>query len=129
MENLAGSREEGGYAGTLWVKEILPNLLEGSLVVIFAEDESYGGTKASIGGNCENRQKIVFSGYISKDSISYDYRTSTTRFDVMSITNLMKEKEGLSISADDVTTPSKWQHLSGLNMKKALWYYLKWYSR
>jgi hypothetical protein len=128
MESLAGSRDEGGYSGNIWVREILPNLLENSIVVIFADEEYYGGDKVSIGGNQQNRQKIVFSGYISKDSIRYNYKDSITTFDVTSITGVMKEKEGLSISIDDATSATKWQYLQNMTMRKALWEYCKYFS-
>ena len=128
LESLSGSRDEGGYNGTIWVREILPNLLENSLVVIFADNEYFGGDLDSIGGNQINREKIVFSGYIRSDSIEYDYKTSMTTFEVAGVTNLMKEKEGMSYSYDDATTATKWQHIQDMNLKKALWEYCKYYS-
>jgi len=125
MESLSGTRDEGGYSSSIWVREILPNLLENSIVVIFADEEYYGGDKVSIGGNQRNRQKIVFSGYISGDSISYDYQNSVTSFEAESITGIMKEKEGMSFSFDDVTSATKWQHIQGMSMKRAIWEYTK----
>ena len=55
LDNLASStsdilKREGGYSGEIWVRQILPNIDDGALVTIFAEEEDFGTDQRSIGG-------------------------------------------------------------------------------
>jgi hypothetical protein len=121
-------KKEGGYSGEIWVRQILPNIDDGALVTIFAEEEDFGTDQRSIGGRI-GREKIVFSGYVVGDTVSYDYKSSVTKFTVENVTDFIKRKEGLSVSIDDTNiTPTEWQQIQGLNVKKAVWEYFTFYN-
>lgn len=129
FDSIDGSRDEGGWAAKLWLREeILPEVMDGSLCIIY-QDNWYGSTKQSIGGNAPNRQNILFVGYIVDNSISYNFRDGKMEFTVSSPTGRMKLLEGLSTSMDNVkTAPVAWQQVKNLTGKKALYYYLRWHT-
>ena len=136
LESLAGSRDEGGYSGRVWIKEDVSNVIDGALVVIFSDDW-YGDTLQSIGGNSKNREHIFFAGYIVDGSIDYDYQTSTVFFDVGSPSEIMKICEAFSVSVEDSGDPTAsalakggdpWFYLVGLSTKTALYHYYTFHS-
>jgi len=136
LEDFRGSREEGGYSGRIWVREDVDDVVDGALVVIFAEDK-YETTEQSIGGNSPQRESIVFVGYIIDGTIDYDYQTSTVFFDVGSPAEIMKLGEAFSVSVEDSTNPTSdasskggdpWFYLVGLSIKTGLYHYLRWHS-
>lgn len=126
MGNLNGSRDEGGYKVNIKVYEDV-DLDENSVVVLFADDW-YGNTNQSLGGNADNSEKIFFVGYILRDSIHYDYQHSFVEFDVGSITELMKQSLGFSVSVESKATPTKWYELLELDCRRAMYHYLKWHT-
>lgn len=140
LNDLSGSRDQGGYTATIRIDQNVPEtvLRDGSLIVIFAEDY-YGSTKQSIGGNAANRQSIVFTGYVMDGTIRYNYRDSNVEFEVGSPTEIMKVSEGFSVSVQDSRDPSGdaatnpdipsgWVVLLDLDVRRAIYHYLKWHS-
>lgn len=136
--SLDGSRDMGGYQARIKIRENIEDVVDGSLVVIFADDW-YGGTNQSIGGNHKNREKIFFVGYILDGSITYNYNDSSAEFTVGSPTEVMKLSEGMITSvksssdpvAEDVVDddiPSAWALLKDMNCKRAIYHYLRWHS-
>lgn len=128
MDELSGSRAEGGYTTTVRViDEILPTIRDGDVVVIWADDW-YGSQNVSLGGNSENNSSIFFVGHISNGSIRYNYQTSVTEFQVASITDIMKLSEGFSVSVESKDSPSKWFELLDMDGRRAIYHYLKWHT-
>jgi hypothetical protein len=141
LTRLNGSKSSGGYSAGIKILQDVPEtqIHDGSLVVIFADDW-YGDTNISIGGNQENRDNIVFVGYITDGSIQYNYRDKTIEFEAVSPTGMMKLSEGFSISVEDNNDPlgqatsepghypSPWMLLKQMTVNKALWHYLKWHT-
>lgn len=136
--SLDGSRDGGGYQARIKIRENIEDVIDGSLIVIFADD-AYGGTKGSIGGNARNRQTIFFVGYILDSSISYNYEDSSVEFNVGSPTEVMKLTEGMVTSVrsssdpagEDIVDndiPSAWALLKDMNCKRAIYHYLRWHS-
>jgi len=129
LENLAGSRDEGGYTASIILHETVDETLieEGSVIVIFSRDY-YGSTKISLGGNQENNSSIFFVGHVLDGSIQYDYSTSTVRFDVGSITRYLQQMVGFSISVESNNAPDTWYELQQMDMERAIYHFLKWQS-
>lgn len=138
MENLAGSRGEGGYTVRCWAKGQVDDIEDGALVVIFSDDW-YGDTQQSIGGNSENRESIFFVGYILDGTIEYDYRQGVTYFTVGSPSEIMKLGEAFSVSVESSTDPvadsndpdkggDPWFYLVDLSVKRAIYHYLRWHT-
>lgn len=121
MNDLSGSRDEGAYTTTIWIKEPVDEIVEGALVVIFS-DNWYGSTHQSING------KIVFAGYILNNSIVYNWKTSTVEFDVGSVTEVMKLCEGPGISLTSSATVNSWSVMRDIDISKAIWFYLRWHT-
>lgn len=127
LEELSGSRGEGGYTARIKIMSILPEIQPHALVVIWAED-SYGGNQGSLGGNSQNNESIVFNGYILDDSIKFNYQQSTMEFSVGSPSDLMKEAEGFSVSCESKASATTWYELTEMTVQKALYHYLRWHS-
>ena len=136
--SLDGLRDNGGYQGRIKIRESTSDVVDGALIVIFAEDK-YGATVQSIGGNADNRQKIVFVGYILDGSISYNYQESSVEFSVGSPSEIMKLTEGFGVAlnsstdpdgqaASDEDIPSGWVLMLDMDCRRALYHYLRWHS-
>ena len=126
LSSLNGSRDEGGYTASFRVFESIP-IQEHAVVVIFGESW-YGNTRQSIGGNYPNASDIFFVGYINQDSIRYDFQHSEITFDAQSITQMMRESSGFSVSVESKANPSKWYELLDMDGRRALYHYLKWHT-
>lgn len=138
---LHGDKEGGGYNATIRIYETVleTDIRNGALVVIFADDW-YNNQKISIGGNQQNRESIVFSGYIVNGSIKYNYRSSFIEFEVLSPTGVMQNTEGFSVSITDSYDPaadaaanpnyypSAWALVQDLSVENAIYHYLRWHS-
>lgn len=131
LNSLEGSREEGGYTASLWVRGEVDYLVDGMLVVIGADDW-YGANYRSvvaIGGNALNHATdSVFVGYIVAGSIMHNYRDSSVTFEVRSPTGIMEMMEGFSVSVENRTGVSQWWQLKRMTVRKALYHYMRWHS-
>jgi hypothetical protein len=128
LGNFEGSRDEGGYNIEITMYQDTSSVCDGALIVLFADD-IYETTTQSIGGEQENRQKIVFVGYIKDGSIVYDYQTSSVTFEAVSATSIMKSREGPSVSIDSIqTTPTTWFQMLDMDVKRAIYHYYKWHT-
>jgi len=141
LDNLQGDRSKGGWVAKITVRneDLDSDLFKpGSLVVIFQESW-YGGAKVGIGGNSLGRQDILFAGYILKGSVTFNYADSAIEFEAGSPTEIMKLAEGFSISVEDSTDPggeaasnadypSGWVLLKDMNVRRAIFHYLRWHT-
>lgn len=123
---LNGSRDEGGYTASFRVFEAVP-LQEHAIVVLFG-DNWYGDTQANLGGNYPNGGGIFWAGHVDKDSIQYDYQHSELTFDAHSITQMMKESSGFSVSVESKSNPQYWYELLDMDGRRALYHYLRWHT-
>ena len=126
MGSLSGSRSESGYTVSVTVREQIDQVQPNAIVVLFA-DEFYGSTDGSQGGK-PNRESIKFVGHILEDTIEYDYRAGVVTFQVASISELMKQADGFSVSCESVANPSTWFQIQDMSILKAIYHYLKWHS-
>lgn len=126
VSNLAGSRDEGGYRATFTVFEDVP-IDENSVVILFSEDW-YGSTKQSLGGNSINNERIFFVGHVLRGTIRYDYSQSKIEFEVGSITEVMKDALGFSVSVESKISPTTWYELYDMDCRRAIYHYLKWHT-
>jgi hypothetical protein len=126
LDSLSGGRDEGGYSASIAIQE--PVTVDDNSVVVIFSDDWYGNTHTSLGGNYPNAQKIFFVGYVDRGSIQYDYKSSKVTFDLVSITGLMKESFGFSVSVESKATPATWYELKDLDVRRAIYHYLKWHT-
>lgn len=127
LQSLSGSRAEGGYTASFKVYQDLGTVQPNAIVVIFSDD-IYGSTRTNLGGNAIGNSSIVFVGYIIGDSIKFNYQTSSVEFSVGSISEIMKNAEGFSVSCESKASPSTWFELYEMNVPRAMYHYLKWHS-
>lgn len=126
LTSLNGTRDEGGYTASFKVFEDIP-IQEHAVVVIYG-DNWYGSTKQSLGGNYPNASDIFWVGYVDTDSIIYDYLHSEITFNAHSITGMMKESSGFSVSVESKASPSKWYELLDMDCRRAIYHYLRWHT-
>lgn len=127
VQNLGGSRGEGGYSFSIRLYENLDLINDGAIVVLWGDDY-YGGTKAALGGDSTGNSNIFLVGYILKGTIHYNYAYSYVDFRVGSITEQMKICEGFSVSVEDTASPTTWFQLQDMTVDRAIYHYLKWHS-
>lgn len=138
--DLSGSRESGGYNATIKVRDMVykSSIKDNALVVIFADDW-YGNTKQSIGGNALNRSSIFYVGYILNGTITHNYQDGYIEFETASPTSIMSMMEGYAIdvtsssdpagqAASDPNYPSGWTLLLDMDVRRAIYHYLRWHS-
>lgn len=129
LQSLNGSRSEGGYSGRVKIWErVGPEFVKDGQVVVLFSDDFYGQTRKNLGGNAENCAGIFWVGYVMHGSISYNYKEGTVEFDVGSITEMMKQAQGFSISCQDDANPDTWYKIKSLSIQRALYHYLRWHS-
>lgn len=129
MPELHGNRNQAGFNGRIKVWEpVGPNIIkDGALVVIFSDDY-YGAAHTNLGGNAENCADIFWVGYVIRGTIQYDYKQGTVEFEVGSITEMMKQAQGFSVSCQDDANPDTWFKIQGLSVERAIYHYLRWHS-
>jgi hypothetical protein len=127
--DLSGDRASGGWDGRIWVHNPVnrSKIRDGALAVVWSEDW-YGNTKQSIGGNASNRSSIFFVGYIKAGTISWNAITSAMEFDVVSISDMMKQREAFSVSVESKAAPAAWDEVLDMDVRRALYHYYKWHS-
>lgn len=129
IQDLNGQRKTGGYTGRVKIWErVGPEFVrDGQLVVMFSDDY-YGGIRKNIGGNAENCAGIFWVGYVMKNTIIYDYKEGTTEFQLGSISEMMKQAQGFSVSCQDDNNPNTWYKILHLSVQRAMYHYMKWHT-
>lgn len=129
LSELAGSRKGGGYTGRVKIWErVGPEFVkDGQLVVLFSDDY-YGQVRRNLGGNAENCSDIFWVGYVLKDTIVYDFKQGTVQFDIGSVTEMMKQSQGFSVSCQDDRNPDTWYKIKNLSVQRALYHYMRWHT-
>lgn len=126
VSNFGGSRSEAGYSADFTVWDNMN--IQGNSLVMLVSDDWYGSTHQSLGGNTYNEPYMFFVGYIDKGSIKYDYKQSKVTFTALSVTGIMKEADGFSVSVESKASPSTWYELYEMDCKRAIYHYLRWHT-
>lgn len=126
LSDMTGSRIEGGITAKITVYDNIQ--IDDNAVVVIFSDDWYGSTHQSLGGNYPNSSSIFFVGYVSKDTIQYDYQKSLVQFEVYSITGLMKDAVGFSVSTQSDANPDTWYKILDLDTTIAMYHYLRWHT-
>jgi hypothetical protein len=122
MAQMQGGRSEGGYSVSFKVYDQIDNIYDGALVILFADQTSYGSTKTVVGSN------LKFVGYIQKGTIVYDYANSSVEFTAISVSEMLKNIEAFSVSCKSDPTPATWYEIQDMTVTRALYHYLKWHT-
>jgi PKD repeat protein len=122
MSQIQGSRSEGGYNVNFKVYDSISSIYDGALVILFADQTTYGSTKQVIGSSPK------FVGYIERGTIVYDYQNSCVEFTATSVVGMLKKIEAFSVSCESSTAPDNWYEILDMNVLKAMYHYLKWHT-
>lgn len=136
LRSLEGNRDAGGYNARIWVRDVVDTdvIVDGALIVVFSEDweggtnEGITGSYVKTGANAENRDQILFTGYILEDSIRLDPITSQVDFKVGSITQRMSELSTFSIALDAEDNGEPWTVFPSLTTDRTAIHYMRWHS-
>lgn len=131
MSDIRGSRSEGGYSTSIWIKQgmtldsqfanVLAFLLPGALVVIYS-DRYNSVTKEEV------RNQTEFVGYIKSESLEYDSVDEIVKFEVGGIMDILSGIEIPGIVVTSTAVPDAWVEMKDITMRKALWYFLRWHT-
>jgi len=129
IENFGGSRDEGGYEVNLWIRERagFSKVVDGALIVIWSDDWQ-DGVSGAIGGNAQNRESILFVGYIQEDSIDLDPITNRLEFTAESISGSMKDLGNYSVTLENKENAMLWWQMRFMTVDRAVIHLLRWHS-
>jgi len=133
LDRATGSFETGGWTASVTVYDTYASehlISPGALAIIFADDW-YGSTKESIGpddGTLADRENILLVGYIADGSISRDSETGETSFDIVSVTELLKNRENYPVPVELATSADEWYKLPSLTVDRAAHHYVTWHT-
>lgn len=129
LESFEGSRDQGGYALRLWVRELADQvkITDGALIVIFTEDWE-GGVQGKAAAGSEHREHTLFCGYVEDDSIMLDPETNKSEFRVRSVTGRMERLATFSAPLESKVNAMTWNELVDMTVDRAAVNYLRWYS-
>lgn len=107
----------------------LANLPDGALIVYF-EDERYGGVRASYGSNApaSGRSHIKFVGYLVADTLRLTPDEDEVLFEALSPLGILEQTAALPQLMIRDSSPSNWQEMKGLTVNLALWYLWYWHA-
>lgn len=121
------SRESGGATATVRLYGNVDRAVDGAVVII-TKDTWYGSTNINLGGNSLNNSDVFLVGYILGATLNFNPVDKYVEFQIGSITELMKKSLGFAVSVESKPSPSKWFELLDMNVKKAIYHYLKWHT-
>lgn len=129
FDGLRGSREDGGYEVDIWLREQarFSEVVDGALVIIFT-DSWEGGVSGKVGGNAQNRDEVLFAGYIEDGTVSLDPITNRLDFTAKSVTGIMETLAAFSDSYQSRNTANKWYKIYNMTVDKAIIQTLQWQS-
>jgi hypothetical protein len=125
-----GDWSRGGWEATFDVRDDadIVNFPDKALCILWTE-ETYDGVEHYIGKSSHNQ----FVGYIRGDSVSVSSTgDSSVRFKATTIENLMRRHKMFSVSLEDKSNPTTWNHYSangtGLTVAGAVHHLWHWHS-
>jgi len=130
VQNLDGDFEAGGWRMGVRVKEDCAeaDFPEESMVILFAEDW-YKGSKVSIGGNYAHRENVIFTGFITKESVRKDPFTNDVLFEAHTIDGEMRNCEKFPHSYEDhPNANNNWLQIQDMTMDKVAYHIMRWES-
>lgn len=129
IDSMAGDREQGGWNAeiTLWDDAAIPTVRDRAKVILIADDY-YGGSAASFGQQANN-EKVLMVGWISGESISYNFDYSKVKFEIQGAQYWLQQVVGPSTFLENINyTPTIWTGIRNLTMDKVVWHFMRWRS-
>ena len=102
----------------------IEDLPDGALV-IYHEDEYYGGVQGSYGHPVSNRSRVKFTGYVTADTIAVDAFTNEVSFEAVGPLGILENLPGFSQILEEASSPANWQQYQGLTVFQAIVYILR----
>lgn len=124
-----GARDNGGWSVRFFVREPedFSKVKDGALVVLFTDDWQ-GTVPGKLGANAENRDNILFCGYIEDKSITIDPVTNRLEFRAASVTNIASKLSTYSATLESKPGAQTWNEMTEMTIDKAVVHFLRWHS-
>ncbi len=128
---LQGGLTEGGYTMQLALPiaaeaDIL-NLPDGSLIVYW-EEEFYGGVEQSYGSEITGQSHVKHVGYLIRDTIEINAETGEVSFEVIDLAGMLAKTPALPQLLIRDVSPTAWPDIKDLTSNIVLWYMLYWHT-
>ncbi len=126
--SVRGDYGAGGWAFAVQMVDgcSLTDLVEGALVVLFAEDW-YGDDQVSI-GPIAGRENVISWGWIENESLSFDGETGKASFRVQGPSWWMQQCHAPAAYMRKVDDPASWVEFANLTIDKWIWHLVTWRS-
>jgi len=114
-------------------EDIIYNFPDGALVVLFTRTW-FGDTETGVGGWCmagdkHYRDNVRFVGWLSGETLQYDYAAGTVEFEAISHDGIMRLVPGWPFTIESTAgVPTDWYQVRALNVDRALHFLLEYYS-
>lgn len=130
IEDLSGSRDAGGWTADVWVREFIgtEDIPDGTLAVIFTEDDRQGYVAGKIGANAVNRDEILFCGYINGETVAWDPETNRVDFKIEGLGVVMDKLSTFSAALDDSLNAVTWNQMREMTVDRGIIHFLRWHS-
>lgn len=133
VSGISGSFAQGGWSASVRVfasQASEYSILPGALVILFTDDW-YGSTHGSVAPDSDtltDRENILMVGWIADDSVRQDSETGDVTFDVVSVTELMRNRENYPVPIEDDDGADEWYKTPSLTVDRAAHHYLTWHT-
>lgn len=101
--------------------------LPDNTIVLYFEEETYGGTSGSLNGYPDAEQ-VKFVGWAVSDSLTIDPETSDIEFSAQGPLGILRTLPGFSQSVTNKTSPTAWDHMKSLTLFRFIWYMMHWHT-
>lgn len=130
LEDLSGDRASGGWKAGVWIREAIgtEDIPDGSLAVIFTEDDRQGYVESKVGANAVNRDTILFTGYIDGETVLWDPETNRVNFTIEGLTAVMDKLATFSAALDDSLNAVNWNQMREMTVDRGVIHFLRWHS-
>lgn len=130
IEDLSGSRDAGGWTADVWVREFIgtEDIPDGTLAVVFTEDDRQGYVASKVGANAVNRDEILFCGYINGETVAWDPETNRVDFKIEGLGIVMDKLSTFSAALDDTANAVTWNQMREMTVDRGIIHFLRWHS-
>lgn len=122
ISSFEGGRDRGGYSVKIWLREYVPHLREGSLVIL----------RSKINVPNDPRGNIVFVGYVMQKSLKFNYSSERVEFEAVSVNGVMDKLDvfGATTAFAEAYDPvfPYWFQIYRQTVDKAVIAFLRWHT-
>lgn len=132
IKSFSGSWQSGGWRARLEVRgdATLADIPDKTMVVLW-QSAYYEGVERDVGGwtvGSADYRHVLFVGYIVGETIRRDWFAGTVEFEVVQITDFLRNVPMFSISLEYRAAPTKWYQYANLTVARAVHHLWRYHS-